>query len=58
MGIKKEEAPMKKALTSIVALAFAGFIFSGVVSVFQVALKNIDDTMNTAVVQSHIITFD
>jgi hypothetical protein len=49
---------MKKALTSIAALAFAGFIFSGVVSVFQVALENIDDTMNTAIVRSNIVTFD
>ena len=49
---------MKRAVTSFVALIFAGFLITSVFGVFRGGVQNIDSAMNNGAQQASVLSYE
>ncbi len=53
----KEDHTMRRAVTSLVALVFAGFLISSIYGVFRDGINNVDNTMNQGAQEASILAY-
>lgn len=52
----REDHTMRKAVTSVVAIVFAGFLISSIYGVFRDGIQSVDNTMNAGAQQVSLLS--
>ena len=53
----REDHTMRRAVTSLVALVFAGFLITSVYGVFRDGIQNVDNSMDQGAQQASILAY-